>query len=202
MNLHPKYFGIGLSRTGTKSLTLALEQLGLHVVHYPRDATTLKELTEGTYEFSVLKDCDGITDITVSPFYPQLDALYPGSKFILTVRDKESWLRSMSAFFSKPVPPHKAANQTVMQMRQVMRFAVYGSYSFNYDRFSYVYDLHLKNVREYFRSRPESLLTIDICGGEGWEKLCPFVGKDVPGAAFPSIRGTSDLKRKEFATAA
>jgi len=33
---HMKVFGIGLSRTGTTSLTLALAQLGLHAYHFPR----------------------------------------------------------------------------------------------------------------------------------------------------------------------
>ena len=30
----------------------------------------------------------------MAPFYAQLDRAFPGSKFILTVREKEAWLRS------------------------------------------------------------------------------------------------------------
>ncbi|MBC6421767.1 MAG: hypothetical protein GDA43_03165 [Hormoscilla sp. SP5CHS1] len=81
-----KVFGIGLSRTGTKSLTEALNMLGINVVHYPNDETTLQELIAGNYEFSLLNSWDGITDITVAPYYAQLDKIYPDSKFILTVR--------------------------------------------------------------------------------------------------------------------
>jgi hypothetical protein len=88
-----KIFGIGLSRTGTKSLTLALNMIGFKVAHYPDDEITLKELMAGKYNFSLLKDFDGITDITVAPYYAQLDKLFPDSKFILTVRDKDSWLK-------------------------------------------------------------------------------------------------------------
>lgn len=189
-----KIFGLGLSRTGTRSLTLALNELGFRVIHYPKDATTLRQLLAGDYRFSVLDEHDGITDITVAPFYAQLDALYPGSKFILTVREKEAWLRSMEAFFAKPVPPHKAKDETLMQLRQTVRLATYGSYGFNRERFSYVYDLHQHNVREYFQARPEALLTMNICGGESWEKLCPFLGIDPPETSFPSVQTPKDAK--------
>jgi hypothetical protein len=83
-----KVFGIGLGRTGTKSLAYALRQLGINVVHYPDDLKTYQELSTGNYNFSLLQTLDGITDITVAPFYPHLDDLFPGSKFILTVREK------------------------------------------------------------------------------------------------------------------
>ena len=33
----PKVLGIGLSRTGTRSLTFALNQLGIRVEHFPCD---------------------------------------------------------------------------------------------------------------------------------------------------------------------
>jgi hypothetical protein len=95
-----KVFGIGLSQTGTQSLAQALTRLGFNVIHSPDDEVTLRELMIGNYNFSILKDFDGITDITVTPFYAQLDKLFPDSKFILTVRDKESWLRSLEAQWS------------------------------------------------------------------------------------------------------
>ena len=41
-----------------------------------------------------------ITDITVAPYYAQLDQLHPGSKFILTTREKNAWLASMALAFS------------------------------------------------------------------------------------------------------
>ncbi|MGK7903709.1 MAG: sulfotransferase [Hormoscilla sp.] len=170
-----KVFGIGLSRTGTKSLTVALNMLGINVVHYPNDETTMQELISGNYEFSLLNSWDGITDITVAPYYAQLDKIYPDSKFILTVREKESWLKSMEAHWSKkPIFDDAPEEKSKMQLRRLLRSAVYGTYQFNADRLSYVYDLHYKNVLEYFRDRPDSLLVINICQGEGWEKLFPF----------------------------
>lgn len=185
-----KIFGIGLSQTGTKSLSQALTMLGFNLIHCPDDEVTLKELMAGKYNFSILNDFDGITDITVAPFYAQLDKLFPDSKFILTVRDKESWLRSLEAQWNtKPVfDDSRAGKETNMQRRRLLRVAAYGTYTFNEDRFSYVYDLHYKNVVEYFKERPESLLIINIYAGEGWEKLCPFLNQPVLDQPFPFIK--------------
>jgi hypothetical protein len=134
-----------------------------------------------------LKDFDGITDITVTPFYAQLDKLFPDSKFILTVRDKESWLRSLEAQWSiKGVfNDSLSSNETNMQRRRMLRVAAYGTYAFNEERLSYVYDLHYKNVIEYFKERPESLLIINIYADESWENLCPFLNQPVLDKPFP-----------------
>lgn len=91
----PKVFGIGFSRTGTYSLNKALNMLGYEVIHYPADPKTRAELSRGDYRLSVLEHYDGITELTAAPFFKELDRLYPGSKFILTIRENRSWLKSL-----------------------------------------------------------------------------------------------------------
>jgi len=90
----PKVFGLGLSRTGTRSLTAALHVLGIDTMHYPMDPASLETLVRGDARFPLLDHYDGITDITTIPFFAELDRLHPGAKFILTTRDEASWLRS------------------------------------------------------------------------------------------------------------
>lgn len=90
-----KVFGIGLSHTGTRSLDKALNILGIKSIHWPLDRKTYRELSNGIYKLSILEKYQAVTDITTVPVYPQLDKTYPGSKFILTIRDKKSWLESM-----------------------------------------------------------------------------------------------------------
>ena len=85
-------FGIGLSRTGTRSLAAGLEMLGFPCVHYPDPALMLC----GAYA-EALGPCRAATDITVTTFYKELDAAYPGSRFILTVRELDAWLGSIGA---------------------------------------------------------------------------------------------------------
>jgi len=183
-----KIFGIGLSRTGTKSLTAALKMLGFKIIHYPHDRKTYKELTTGNCNLSLLKKYDGITDITIVPFYPQIDILFPGSKFILTLREKEAWLASMKNYYGgKPLPVLLPDFFYERKIRRFLRAAVYGCYTFDRERMSYVYDSHLQKVRRYFDGSREKLLEIDITAGEGWEKLCPFLGRPVPTQPFPRI---------------
>lgn len=192
-----KIFGIGLSRTGTKSLTVALNMMGVHVIHYPNDEITLKELRSGNYDLSILNDWEGIADITVAPYYAQLDKMYPNSKFILTVRDKESWLKSIQRKWDrKPVFEEDTDLDHQMQIRRFLRASVYGTYSYNEERLSYVYDLHYKNVMEYFQDRPNDLLVINICAGEGWEKLCPFFNFSVRDEPFPVMNRKSLLSQR------
>lgn len=189
-----KVFCIGLSRTCTKSLTLALDILGFNVIHYPDDIITFKELSNGNYDLTLLKNYDGISDITVSPYYAQLDKIYPNSKFILTVRDKESWLKSLEKHWDGR-PPFDDEKETPLHMkvRRFLRASVYGTYKFNKERMSYVYDLHKKTVMEYFKDKPNSLLILDIYGGEGWKKLCKFLNVSEVKGPFPDVKSSLEL---------
>jgi len=184
-----KVFGIGLGRTGTKSLTRALYLLGIHVTHFPIEKDIYTKLRQGKCDFEILQRFDGITDITVAPCYAQLDRLYPGSRFVLTLRDKEAWLDSMERLLGrKPVLDESVpGNKLYLKIRNFLQEEVYGTRSFSREKMSNVYDLHTKNVIDYFRDSPESLLIIDVTRGEGWEKLCPFLGKAVPEEPFPNI---------------
>ena len=42
-----------------------------------------------------MSEYQALTDIPVAPYYPQLDEIFPGSKFILTTRPTEAWLLSV-----------------------------------------------------------------------------------------------------------
>lgn len=183
--LLPKVFGIGLSRTGTKSLTVALNLLGIRARWYPHDERTFHELLLANYRLSILETYQAITDTPVVPFYPQLDATYPGSKFILTVRDQSSWLSSCARHWVNAAIPH-GTDQLPRRFANYIDSAVYGCNAFNRERFTYVYDRHVSGVMEYFGQRSADLLVIDICGGEGYEKLCPFLGLPMPAnSQFP-----------------
>lgn len=184
-----KVFGIGLSRTGTRSLAAALNVLGIRAKWYPSDPTTYLELISARFQLTVLNEYDALTDTPVVPYYPQFDRIYPGSKFILTVREKESWLRSCqkhwtSFGFTGAEPPNAPFWR---QFACFIDSCVYGCHAFNRERFSSVYDTHVQNVQGYFEGRPQSLLTMNICGGEGWEVLCPYLDCATPDVHFPHM---------------
>ena len=169
-----KILGIGLSRTGTSSLARALGLLGYSVVHFP---TRLEQVARH----------DAAADITVAYTFPQLDQRFPGSRFVLTVRDQASWLRSCERFWQV-----RSAERISPFIRQV-RKRVYGGVGFDADRFSRAWDGHMERIDAHFRNRQQDHLVVDICAGDGWESLCPFLGKPVPEMPFPHRNDSATL---------
>jgi Sulfotransferase domain len=186
-----KVFGIGLSKTGTSSLAEALNLLGIPTVHFPCDQKTQSELATGDGHLSILDRYDGVTDITIAPFYPQLDCVYPGSKFILTVRDADSWLASVASHWDF-MSEWCERDRGFQAFTEFIVLRVYGSLEFDPERFATAYQRHNRAVRDYFRGRDEDLLVLNICAGEGWEKLCEFLGRSTPDIVFPKANRKQD----------
>lgn len=184
----PKVFGLGLSRTGTRSLTAALHVLGWDTVHYPTDAESLDAMARGDGDFPLLRHYDGLTDITTIPFLRELDERFPGSKFVLTTREPVAWLKSCENHWagrSPFEPPKDEEHRVHMEVRRFLRAAVYGCYAFSPARFARVREEHLARVRAYFAGRPSDLLELDVTTGDGWQKLAPFLGVPIPEHPFP-----------------
>ena len=201
----PKVFGIGLSRTGTTSLTHALTILGYRTNHFPHDDDFRREVTDyleqdaDRLELSVLRHYDALTDLPICCIYQGLDCAYPGSRFILTSRDKETWLESAKRLWDQigaPVlmssPDAVEAQFATYIARKLEERAIGRSINsendeptFDRELMSRFFDAYHADVREYFKDRPEQLLELKIVEGEGWEKLAPFLNEPIPSEAFP-----------------
>jgi hypothetical protein len=197
-----KIFGIGLSRTGTSSLTLALEQLGFKAVHFPCDEVTQGELHAFMFSprdklyLSILEVYDALTDTPVCCAYKALDKAYPNSKFILTVREKQSWLKSCEFLWERRRHLLLAGTPDV-PFRSFITFineTIYSTDTFDKHVFSAVYDSYVADVLRYFVDRTRDLLIFDICGGGGWAELCRFLDvkrgmpSDFPHQKYPAFR--------------
>ena len=91
-----KILGVGLGRTGTMSLTLALRRLGFRAMHY--DRVRLNDVLHGSNtapDFRRYDDVDAVLDVPSAYFYRELLDAYPEAKAILTVRDVEAWWKSI-----------------------------------------------------------------------------------------------------------
>ena len=162
-----KIFVIGLTHTGKNSIDAALERHGMTYKHYPEP----KRVLEDTELYDVINDTPVIQYIEI------LDRLYPTAKFILTVREIEEWLESCRAHWawkSKPTERH-----------MWNRGSVYGIVGYNEHIFRSVYKKHHRFVENYFKDRPTKLLVLNVCAGEGYEKLCPFLGLPILDEPFP-----------------
>ncbi|MBL9030400.1 MAG: hypothetical protein JNM80_01660 [Phycisphaerae bacterium] len=183
-NATPKVFVVGLSKTGTHSLHNALLRLGLRSIHYPDPAPFLRG------EFSSLAPFDAAGDIPVSLFFKELDAAYPASRFILTTRPLDPWLESIRAHLARRDHPRYTTSTPAAEVRR----RIYGSPRFDPDGYARAYHLHLLRVHDHFRDRPRDLLELNICGGEGWDSLCPFLGLPVPAEPFPHTNRRPDIE--------
>jgi len=177
-----KIFGIGLSRTGTMSLHNALIILGYRS-HF---------IYEGEENLSgSLSKFDAFTHLPLVSVYKELDKRFPNSKFILTVRkDRESWLNSCEKNMDLVIVDIKTKSE---DLRKILR-NIYGTEEFNRELYSIAYDRHYNDVIKHFSERENDLLILDICGGEGFEKLCSFLGKPNPTQPFPQKNSISKFR--------
>lgn len=173
-----KIFGVGLSKTGTTSLASALNVLGYKTKDFP--SLNYFPHTLINIKANELYPYDALTDISVIPFYKRLDRKFPGSKFILTIRDKESWLQSCKNYPRFHLPFYRLPLK-IIKLRQV----IYGTINFDEQKFSEAYDHHYNEIINYFKDRPDDLLILNIGEGNEWEKLCKFLSLAIPEAPFP-----------------
>lgn len=168
LNSAAKIFCIGLSGTGTRSLHRAMRLLGLSSCHYPQSL-------EDFARHQVL------LDIPVACRYRELDIMFPGSRFILTTRELESWLDNRSR-----KPPDRTPPSLWVQEN---RLRTYGVPAFDRELYRVRHKQYHDGVHEYFKDRPGDLMVMSVVEGDGWDKLCPFLGVPVPiGQPFPTVR--------------
>jgi hypothetical protein len=176
-----KIFGIGLSKTGTTSLFYALGLLGYRSITYRHIRRRgIDRWLDGDFSVDYLSDIDAATDLPLGSFYRNLDLAYPGSKFILTTREKSGWLKSVERQFTNNPDPGEFGKFT--------RIAAYGHRIFNSEEFSYRYDEHFKSVTQYFKNRDSDLLILDISVDHKWQRLLKFLnyGSPPPSVDYPN----------------
>jgi len=176
----PKVFCIGFHKTGTTSMRVLLEALGYRVQghHGVRDAAFVERLRAGDLGelLELAREHDAFEDNPWPIFFRELDRHFPGSQFILTVRDPASWVRSAVDSFGRQPGPGT-----------VMRELVYGFGSpvGHEDVYRSRFERHQREVREHFRGREEDLLVVDLAEPEALARICGFLGKPPPFERMP-----------------
>ena len=196
----PKVFGIGLSRTGTTSLNTALQILGYHSIHWDNPHSRTLIAWDDFFLF------DGFTDISVSYQFETLFHTFPNARFVYTRRPLDAWVRSVSTHYrgtrgvQHPAELNCASAKKRFSHRagpiEMNLYARFASWEEAYAAFD-------ARVREFFRNKPAGcLLELDICDGEGWPKLCAFLGRAVPEVSFPNRNAHAAMSPGESAAPA
>ena len=175
-----KIFGIGLSKTGTSSLTEALKILGYsNSIHNPSKWLHVNNHGELAFEFEKLDSIDSASDIEVAHYYKELDERYPGSKFILTTRKLDSWLKSCKNHFNDALLSSEAE-------RTLHKF-VYGSSIFDEQKFRQAYESHFEKVSTYFNGRESDLLILPLESDKKMNLLSDFLDIKVNNFSYPAV---------------
>jgi hypothetical protein len=180
-----KVFCVGFHKTGTTSLGIALKKLGYRVAaganmgQHPDIANNVLPIA---YDF--VEKYDAFQDNPWPIIYKELDAKYPGSKFILILRDSKSWIKSLVKDFGRRETP--------------MRKWIYGVGCPEGNEAIYIkrFEEHNREVLNYFKNRPQDLLVMNLAQGDGWDKLCTFLEVDVPSDPFPHANKASAREKK------
>lgn len=197
-----KYFCIGRNKTGTTSLKVAFGDLGFSVGNQRK-----AEILAGKYYFKgvyqpIIKYCESAQVFQDVPFsYPEtykvIDQAYPGSKFILTVRDtSEQWYSSITRFHSKlygkngrlPTSEDLRAAEYVWKGYAYNIINVYGTTDddpYNKETMIAHYERYNREVIEYFKDRSNDLLVINVAEKGAYQKFVEFLGVDSPYDDFP-----------------
>lgn len=196
-----KYFCIGRNKTGTTSLEKAFKDLGF-VVGNQREAEILADryYFEGNFA-PIIKYCRTAMVFQDAPFsYPEtfkhLDKAYPGSKFILTVRDNpEQWYQSITRFHAKRFGNGRIPSVEDLQNATYVRkgfmyntVRLHGtpdSDPYNKEIMIAHYERHNQSVLEYFKDRPSDLLVINVADKGAYRKFVDFVGVQSRFEDFP-----------------
>ena len=190
-----KVFGIGLHKTGTSSLYNGLEELGYRSIHGTKKNSDLiiKAIFEKRDPLYHLhrkfwqskklprdQEIEGFADLyAIIDHFVYFDRQYPDAKFVLTTRQNDSWIQSIKSQIA------------------VRHDTPYYHYWYFQNELQWVArkEMHENTVREYFAGRPDKLLEIDVTRGDGFDKLCPFLGLDVLDKPFPHKNNSSEKSR-------
>jgi hypothetical protein len=185
--LPTRIFGIGMQKTATTSLDAALKILGFDSAHWESGKwamAILREMRKDGHSLTVEKHY-ALCDLPIAILYKELDRAYPGSKFILTIRDEEDWLESARKHWSYEHNQFRK-DWDIWPAANIIHKATYGQKQFDAEIFRARYRRHNAEVMEYFSGRPDDLLILDMSNQDSlWSKLCHFLGKRDPGVPYP-----------------
>ncbi|KAG0191491.1 hypothetical protein DFQ28_011739 [Apophysomyces sp. BC1034] len=201
--------GAGYGRTGTYSLCHALEKLGYRTHHLMKDPHCMQQDSDvwlRAYENKdhedewekVYGDYDAAVDYPTAAFYKELAERYPEAKVVLTIRSADSWYNSISktVLKSRTAPFPEDFPESARKILGMSRLISWNGYfkedptrEPNKEDFCKIFNDHIEEVKRVIP--PERLLIMEL--GEGWERLCKFLGKKIPDEPYPRVNETEDF---------
>ncbi len=164
-----KVLGCGFHKTATTSLTSALRTLGYRVCPYDTELSAAYERDDLRPIWKAADRADAFRDWPWALLHEAFDRRFADARFILTVRDPDAWIASLTRHAARvgPTPTRRMVYGTT---------EVVGNEALHIATF----EAHNAAVRAYFADRPDKLLVFDAAAGDGWDELGAFLGVEVP----------------------
>lgn len=185
--------GAGVGRTGTYSLKLAINQIGLGPCHHmdevlhnmPAQVPLWSAAASGQADWlRIYSGYKSAVDWPTACFFRDLATEFPEAKFVLTQRDPERWADSFGATIYKLLAGKDSVPEG-MQVWLEMVSEVIAKTGFppglNRDELVHAFESHNEAVKKTIPA--DRLLVFEV--KQGWAPLCDFLDVPVPDVDFP-----------------
>ena len=194
-------FGAGVGRTGTYSLKLAINRIGLGPCHHmeavlhnmPTQVPLWAAALDGNPDWSAIYDgFESAVDWPTAAFFRELLAAYPSAKFVLTERDPQNWANSFGATIYKLLA---GRDQGPPEMKAWLDMAgdVIAKTGFppglGEDELVKAFIAHNQAVRATIPA--SQLLIYEV--KQGWGPLCEFLDVPAPDEPFPRTNDRAEF---------
>jgi hypothetical protein len=199
MTMH--VIGAGVGRTGTYSLKIAINQLGLGPCHHmeavlqnmPVQVPLWSAALNGEPDWpAIYSGFASAVDWPTACFFRELAGAYPQAKFVLTHRSPESWADSFGATIYKLLADRDNAPPEMRDWLE-MSSGVISRTGFppglDRDGLMNRFTAHNEAVKDAIPA--ERLLVYQV--REGWGPLCDFLGVAAPDEPFPRTNDRAEF---------
>ncbi len=181
------------------SMKRALEQLGfgpchhmIEVFEHPDSIPRWVDAAEGNPDWDqIFADYGAMVDYPGCKYWRELADYYPNAKILHTVRDPDAWFESTQGTIFEPgsvaVNPPPALNSFFA--------ALTSSFGDGIHNRAYMIDYFRRHTAEVEATIPKDRLLV-YQAGEGWDRLCLFLGVPVPETPFPCENTREDFRKR------
>jgi predicted naringenin-chalcone synthase len=194
--------GAGFGRTGTLSLKVALEELGMGPCLHSLAALPAPDSRAGArWERlaageqidwrQALAGYRSSVDWLCARYYDQVLAAFPQAKVILSVREPAAWYESASESLhaTRALQRQEHARGSSSALLDAVDRAIWQElFDGRFPERDHALDVFARHIEAVIAHVPrQRLLVFDV--REGWEPLCAFLGVSHPGTPFPHLNG-------------
>ncbi len=188
--------GAGFGRTGTASLKVALDLLGVGPCYHMSEVfKTLAHVAlwervgDGGLDWDeIFGEYGSAVDYPTCTYWRELSVRYPKAKVILTVRDAEKWFESTQETI---LSPRMVEYSEPSPLGPMLKKTVWDTMDGRIHDREFMVDHFNRHVEEVKRTIPaERLLVYEV--KQGWEPLCAFLGLAVPSQEFPRVNSREE----------